>query len=64
MGLPLVWRTKPPPGCLILEDLQTLYIPSNKKLEVWTQYMYAGYIFLSMVATCTSRLSRKFSRDL
>ena len=27
-----------PPGCLILEDLQTLHIPTNKKLEVWTQY--------------------------
>ena len=27
-----------PPGCLILEDLQTLHIPPNKKLEVWTQY--------------------------
>ena len=26
-----------PPGCLIL-DLQTLHIPTNKKLEVWTQY--------------------------
>ena len=26
-----------PPGCLILEDLQTLHIPTNKKLEVWTQ---------------------------
>ena len=27
-----------PPECLILEDLQTLRIPTNKKLEVWTQY--------------------------
>ena len=27
-----------PPGCLILEDLQTLHIPTNKELEVWTQY--------------------------
>ena len=27
-----------PPGCFILEDLQTLHIPTNKKLEVWTQY--------------------------
>ena len=37
---PLVKRTKPPepPGCLILEDLQTPNIPTNKKLEVWTQY--------------------------
>ena len=26
-------RGKPP-----LEDLQTLHIPTNKKLEVWTQY--------------------------
>ena len=40
LGLPLVWRTKPPepPRCLILEDLQTLHIPTNTKLEVWTQY--------------------------
>ena len=32
--------TKPPepPGCLILEDLQTLHMPTNKTLEVWTQY--------------------------
>ena len=37
---PLVYRTKPPepPGCLILDDLQTLHIPTNKKLEFWTQY--------------------------
>ena len=27
-----------PPGCLILKDSQTLHIPTNKKLEVWTQY--------------------------
>ena len=40
LGLHLVWRTKPPepPGCFILEDLQTLHIPTNNKLEVWTQY--------------------------
>ena len=25
-------------GCLILEDLQTLHIPTNKKLEVCIQY--------------------------
>ena len=38
--LHLVWRTKPPQpcGCKIVEDLQTLHIPTNKKLEVWTQY--------------------------
>ena len=33
---------------LILEDLQTLHIPTNKKLEVWTQYrilfsFFGGY---------------------
>ena len=40
LGLPLVYRTKPPepPRCLVLEDLQTLHVPTNKKLEVWTQY--------------------------
>ena len=40
LGFPLA-ETKPtePPGCLILEDLQTLHIPANKKLDVWTQYM-------------------------
>ena len=27
-----------PPGCLILEYLQTLHIPTNKKLEIWTQH--------------------------
>ena len=37
-----------------LEDLQTLNIPTNKKLEVWTQYR----LLLSLVAT--SLLSRKF----
>ena len=38
--LHLVYRTKPAerPGCLITEDLQTLHIPTNKKVEVWTQY--------------------------
>ena len=25
-------------GRLILEDLQTLHIPTNKKLEVWTHW--------------------------
>ena len=34
--LPLVWKTKP--WCLFLEDLQTLHIPTNMKLDVWTQY--------------------------
>ena len=38
---------------LIVEDLQTLHIPTNKKLEVCTQYL-----FLSLVAT--SLLSRKY----
>ena len=40
LGLPLVRpriKTSEPCGCLILEDLQTLHIPTNKKLEVWTQ---------------------------
>ena len=31
-------KTLLPDGCLILEDLQTLHISTNKKLEVWTQY--------------------------
>ena len=39
-----------PPGCLIL-DLQTLHIPTNKKLEVWTQYS----LLLSLVATLLSK---------
>ena len=49
-GLSLVSRTKPPepPGCLILEDLQTLRIPTNKKLEVWTQYRL---LWFALVAT-------------
>ena len=58
LGLPLVSRTKPcePPECLILEDLQTLHIRTNKKLEIWTQYrlllsFLGGYFFLSLVAT-------------
>ena len=36
----IVLRTNPPkpPECLVLENLQTLHIPTNKKLEVWTQY--------------------------
>ena len=57
LGLHLVSRTKPPepPGCLILEDLQTLHIPTNKKLEVWTQYR----LLLSFLGA-TSILSRKF----
>ena len=39
LGLPLVLRTQPwTSWCLILEDLQTLHIPTNKKLLVWTQY--------------------------
>ena len=47
LNLSLVVKKSPePPGCLILEDLQTLHIPTNKKLEVWTQYF-----FLSLVAT-------------
>ena len=35
LGLSLALRTKPtePPGCLILEDLQTLHISTKKKLE-------------------------------
>ena len=38
-GSPFGVEDKAPelPGCLILEDLQTLHIPTNKKLEVWTQ---------------------------
>ena len=51
MGLPLVWRTKPP-GCLILEEYR---LSTNKKLEVLTQ---TGYFLLSLVATFL--LSRKF----
>ena len=35
-----------PPGCLISEDLQTLHIPTNKKLEVWTQYRLFLSFFL------------------
>ena len=38
LGLPLVLEDNKPPGCLLLEDLQTLHIPINKKREVWTQY--------------------------
>ena len=40
LGLPLVSRTKPPEltRCLSLEDLRTLHIPTNMKLEVLTQY--------------------------
>ena len=41
LGLTLVSEDKAPPeppGCFILEDLQTLHIPTNKKLEVWIQY--------------------------
>ena len=55
LGNPLVWRTKPPepPGCLNLEDLQTLHIPTN----YWFGHN-TGYFFLSLVAT--SVLSRKF----
>ena len=35
-------------GCLILEDLQTLHIPTNEKLDIWTQcrlvlYFLGGY---------------------
>ena len=46
-------------GCLILEDLQTLHIPKNKKLEVWTQcrlllFFLGGYFSLSLVATSLS----------
>ena len=55
LGLPLVSRTKhpEPPGCLIWEDIQTLHIPTNKTLEVWTQYR----LFLYLVAA--PLLSRK-----
>ena len=33
LGLPLVSRTKPPepPGCLIMEDLQALHIPTKQE---------------------------------
>ena len=43
LGFPLVSRTKAPepPGCLILEDLLTFHIPTNKKLEVWTQATFS-----------------------
>ena len=50
-------RTNPPPpeppGCLILENLQTLHIPTNKKLEVYTQNR-----LLSLVAA--PLISRKY----
>ena len=44
-------RPPEPPGCLVWEVLQTLYmyIPTDKKLEVWTQYRHS--FFLSLVAT-------------
>ena len=51
LGLPLVERRKKPPeppGCLILEDLQTLHNPTNKKLEVWHGHN-TGYFFLSFL---------------
>ena len=40
-GSPFGLEDKAPyksPGCFILDDLQNLHIPTNKKLEVWTQY--------------------------
>ena len=62
--LPFVSRTKPPepPGCLFLEDLQTLHIPTNKKLEVWTQYRlllsFLGGYFSSFRKILTQRKIR------
>ena len=53
-------RSLEPPGCLILEDLQTLRIPTNKKLELWTHnitgYMHflsflGGYMYFSSFKT-------------
>ena len=44
-----------PPGRLILEDLQTLRIHTNKKLEVWTQYR----LLLSFLGGYFSFFSRK-----
>ena len=46
-------KTPEPPGCLVFEDLQSLRIATNKKLEVWTQ---ATFFFISFVAT--SHLSK------
>ena len=49
--------TKPPepPGCLILEDLQTLHIPTNKKLEVWTQHRLLLMAFSLLPTTFLGR---------
>ena len=37
-GLGLEDKAPEPPGYLIFEDLWTLHIPTDKKLEVWKQY--------------------------
>ena len=44
-----------PPGCLILEDLQTPHIPYKRETKRFEHN--TGYFFLSLVAT--SLLSRK-----
>ena len=52
LDLPLVYRTQPP-GCLILEDLQTPHPHQKMRFGHNT-----GYFFLSLVAI--SLLSRHF----
>ena len=51
LGLPLVWRTKPPEphGCLILEDLQTPHSHKQKTRRLDT--IQATCLIRSMVAT-------------
>ena len=50
--LPLVWRTKPPdpPGCLILEDLQTLHIPHKQETRgfdtIQATYFFPWWLLL------------------
>ena len=50
----------PPPTSWMLEDLQTLHIPTNKKLEVWTQYrlllsFLGGYTSLLLITLLRQR---------
>ena len=47
------------PGCLNLEGLQTLRIPTNKKLEVWTQYR----LLLSFLGDYFSSFKNKIMRQ-
>ena len=66
LGIPWFERTKPPepPGCLILEDIQTLHIPTNKKLEAWTQIQATSFFTWWWRDICNKSWNQEKSREI